>query len=229
MEPGGGWVGGRSAGLLCPDGRGVAGDDCVSSGSVKKKEPQTIGIPNRASALPVTHERSAALVLAPWARALGRRGMASFKVSPRTNSSPRSVIPTRGLPSISPRSRKPTTEQDATNPSKTSSKPAGASRAVLAASRAMKAGSTIPTHSRSMYTSTPRHRYRKWTTSQFSPPRVLPDDMLSLARKVFDTLDRDASGTISAEDLGFMMRNLGKNPSPEELKAFMVSGGAIAH
>ena len=53
--------------------------------------------------------------------------------------------------------------------------------------------------------------------------------MLSLARKVFDTLDRDASGTISAEDLGFMMRNLGKNPSPEELKAFMVSGGAIAH
>ena len=62
----------------------------------------------------------------------------------------------------------------------------------------------------------------KWHTTEYKPPRKISDQELAQARKMFFELDRDASGSIDAEELGFMLKSLGQNPTEEELKDLIV-------
>ena len=63
----------------------------------------------------------------------------------------------------------------------------------------------------------------KWNVTEYIPPRKISDKELEAARKMFFDLDRDGSGSIDAEELGQAMRQLGQNPSEDELIALIES------
>ena len=46
----------------------------------------------------------------------------------------------------------------------------------------------------------------------------LTDEEINQFKFFFDLFDKDSSGTITTKELGTIMRNLGQNPSEEELK-----------
>ena len=46
----------------------------------------------------------------------------------------------------------------------------------------------------------------------------LTDETINQFHYLFDLFDKDSSGTITTKELGTVMRNLGQNPSEEELK-----------
>ena len=46
----------------------------------------------------------------------------------------------------------------------------------------------------------------------------LTDEEINQFKFFFDLFDKDSSGTITTKELGTVMRNLGQNPSEEELK-----------
>ena len=46
----------------------------------------------------------------------------------------------------------------------------------------------------------------------------LTEDELSELKEAFSLFDRDGDGTISAKELGTVMRSLGQNPSEDELQ-----------
>lgn len=77
-----------------------------------------------------------------------------------------------------------------------------------------------------------RFRYQgplTWNTQEYTPPRKISDQELAQARKMFFELDRDASGSIDAEELGFMLKSLGQNPTDEELRELIVSRAQVLH
>lgn len=45
----------------------------------------------------------------------------------------------------------------------------------------------------------------------------LTEEQIDEFKKAFYLIDKDISGTISAEELGTVMRSLGKNPTEDEL------------
>ena len=52
------------------------------------------------------------------------------------------------------------------------------------------------------------------TTPRGTP---LTDEQLAEFKEVFALFDKDGDGTITAQELGTVMRSMGKNPSMEEL------------
>ena len=69
---------------------------------------------------------------------------------------------------------------------------------------------------------TNRYTEAKWHTTDYKPTRKITDEELEAARKIFFSLDCDASGSIDAEELGVMLRSLGQNPTETELKELIV-------
>ena len=57
------------------------------------------------------------------------------------------------------------------------------------------------------------------STSRPTTPRGTPltDEQLAEFKEVFALFDKDGDGTITAQELGTVMRSMGKNPSIEEL------------
>ena len=57
----------------------------------------------------------------------------------------------------------------------------------------------------------------KWSVqvTNFTPPRVVSDTELQQAKRLFWELDRDGSGSIEADEIAFMLRSLGQNPTKE--------------
>ena len=68
---------------------------------------------------------------------------------------------------------------------------------------------------------TPRPSTSRPTTPRGTP---LTDEQLAEFKEVFALFDKDGDGTITAQELGTVMRSMGKNPSMEEL----VGGSASA-
>ena len=68
-----------------------------------------------------------------------------------------------------------------------------------------------------------RYQEAKWHTTDYKPPRKISDQELMAARKMFFELDRDASGSIDADELAFMLRSLGQNPTEQEIKDLIAS------
>jgi len=58
----------------------------------------------------------------------------------------------------------------------------------------------------------------KWAITEYKAPRKISDKELEMARKMFFELDRDGSGSIDSEELGVMLRQMGQNPTEQELK-----------
>jgi len=58
----------------------------------------------------------------------------------------------------------------------------------------------------------------KWEKKDYKPPRKVSDEELQRAKKIFFDLDRDGSGSIDSNELAFMLRALGQNPTEDELK-----------
>ena len=46
----------------------------------------------------------------------------------------------------------------------------------------------------------------------------LPEETINKFKTLFDLFDKDGNGAITTKELGTVMRNLGQNPSEEELK-----------
>jgi Ca2+-binding EF-hand superfamily protein len=63
----------------------------------------------------------------------------------------------------------------------------------------------------------------KWAITEYKAPRKISDKELEMARKMFFELDRDGSGSIDAEELGVMLRQMGQNPTEQELKELIDS------
>lgn len=63
----------------------------------------------------------------------------------------------------------------------------------------------------------------KWHVSEYKPPRRISDEEIAAARKMFFELDRDMSGSIDADELAFMLRSMGQNPTDEEVHALIAS------
>ena len=63
----------------------------------------------------------------------------------------------------------------------------------------------------------------KWTVTEYKPPRRISDEEIAAARKMFFELDRDMSGSIDAEEIAFMLRSMGQNPTDEEVHALIAS------
>jgi len=63
----------------------------------------------------------------------------------------------------------------------------------------------------------------KWNIRDYKPNVAISDDELQAAKRIFFELDRDSSGSIDQEELAYMLRSLGQNPSEEELKQLIVS------
>jgi len=62
----------------------------------------------------------------------------------------------------------------------------------------------------------------KWNMREYKVPRRVSDDELQRAKKIFFDLDRDGSGSIDADELAFMLRSLGQNPTDEEVHAMIL-------
>ena len=64
----------------------------------------------------------------------------------------------------------------------------------------------------------------KWIVAQkWAPARSLSEQELKAARELFNSLDRDGSGAIDADELRMMMRQLGQDPSEEEILELIAS------
>ena len=65
----------------------------------------------------------------------------------------------------------------------------------------------------------PRPSTSRPSTSRPTTPRGTPltDEQLAEFKEVFALFDKDGDGTITAQELGTVMRSMGKNPSMEEL------------
>ena len=63
----------------------------------------------------------------------------------------------------------------------------------------------------------------KWSiqVTNFTPPRVVSDAELQQAKRLFWELDRDGSGSIEADEIMFMLRSLGQNPTKEGVEALI--------
>jgi len=57
----------------------------------------------------------------------------------------------------------------------------------------------------------------RWSVqvSNFTPPRMVSDQELQQAKRLFWELDRDNSGSIEADEITYMLRSLGQNPTLE--------------
>ena len=63
----------------------------------------------------------------------------------------------------------------------------------------------------------------KWHHTAYKPPRRISDEEIAAARKMFFELDRDMSGSIDADELAFMLRSMGQNPTDAEVKELIES------
>jgi len=63
----------------------------------------------------------------------------------------------------------------------------------------------------------------KWHVADYKPQRKITDEELNAARQIFFSLDTDASGSIDEQELGVMLRQLGQNPTDEEMKELIDS------
>merc|ERR1711998_238518 len=63
----------------------------------------------------------------------------------------------------------------------------------------------------------------KWSVEvqAFKPLRSLTDNELAQAKKLFCDLDRDGSGSIESDEIMFMLRALGQNPTAEMVAALI--------
>ena len=75
-------------------------------------------------------------------------------------------------------------------------------------------------------------RDAKWDVDKaWVPTRRLATPEMNAARKLFNDLDRDGSGSIDADELAIAMRQLGQSPTDEEIRDLIKSvdeGGAEA-
>lgn len=67
----------------------------------------------------------------------------------------------------------------------------------------------------------PEQEKMKWNTFKACESSMISDTDLSRAKAAFFAIDRDGSGTIESNELGFMLRSLGQNPSEEELQKIL--------
>jgi len=63
----------------------------------------------------------------------------------------------------------------------------------------------------------------KWSVEvqTFKAPRVISDSELQSAKRLFWELDRDGSGSIEADEISYMLRSLGQNPTKEGVDALI--------
>jgi len=63
----------------------------------------------------------------------------------------------------------------------------------------------------------------KWHVTEYKPPRRVSDEEIAAARKMFFELDRDMSGSIDADEITFMLRSMGQNPTEREVHELIAS------